>query len=355
MRVKLLLVVASVIALVFAALAQGQEPQQTQQTQPQTTTAGFPAPGANLDTQGIRNYLLGPGDVLDVRVFGQPDLSSTVQVDSDGNLSSLPFLEAPISAKCRSEKQVQKDIAVAYAKFINNPQVSVRITERNSRQPATVFGAVRQPTRVEMKRKVRLNELMAVSGGFTERASGTIQILHTEPLMCPDPGEEAEAAPIDGTRIPLQIVKITELRTGKPEANPIIRPGDYVLVTEAEPVYITGSVMSPSGVFLRDQLMLTRALAMVGGARQEAKLSDVRIYRQVPGSANQEVIHVDVAAIKKNQKPDVLLQPYDVIEVPEAGMLSSGRIGNTLLSALGGGLTSAISSSGSFLPTRVLY
>src|ERR1700752_1175620 len=317
MRVKLLLVVASVIALVFAALAQGQEPQQTHQTQPQTTTAGFPAPGANLDTQGIRNYLLGPGDVLDVRVFGQPDLSSTVQVDSDGNLSSLPFLEAPISAKCRSDKDVQKDIAAAYATFINNPQVSVRISERNSRQPATVFGAVRQPTRVEMKRKVRLNELMAVSGGFTERAAGKIQILNPEPLMCPEAGEEADAAPIDGTQIPLSIVKILDLRMGKKEANPVIRPGDYVLVTEAEPVYITGAVMSPGGIYLRDQLMLSRALAMVGGARKEAKLNDVRVYRQIPGSANQEVIHVDVGAIKKNQKPDFLLQAYDVIEVSE--------------------------------------
>jgi polysaccharide export outer membrane protein len=267
----------------------------------------------------------------------------------------LPFLEKPIKAKCRTDKEVQKDVAAAYSKLIKNPQVSVRIAERNSRQPATVFGGVRQPTRVEMKRKVRLNELMAVSGGFTERASGTIQILHTEPLMCPEPGEETEAAPIDGTKIPLQIVKISELRSGKPEANPVIRPGDYVLVTEAEPVYITGAVLSPGGVYLRDQLMLSRALAMVGGPRKEAKLSDVKVYRQIPGSANQEVIHVDVAAIRKNEKPDFLLQPYDVIEVTEASMFSSSRIGTTLLGAVSGGLTGAISSTGATLPTRVIY
>jgi protein involved in polysaccharide export with SLBB domain len=278
-----------------------------------------------------------------------------VQVDSDGNLSALPFLETPIRAKCRSDKEVQKDIAVAYAKFINNPQVSVRITERLSRQPATVFGAVRQASRLDMKRKVRLNEVMAVAGGFTERAAGTIQILHTEPLMCPEAGEEAEAAPIDGTRIPLVVVKIADLRSGKPEANPFIRPGDYVLVTEAEPVYITGAVLSPGGLYLRDQLMLSRAIAMVGGARKEAKLNDVKIYRQVPGSANQEVIHVDVAAIKKNQKPDFLLQPYDVIEVGEAGMFSSSRLGQTLLGAVSGGLTGAISSTGTYLPTRIIY
>lgn len=351
MKVKLSLIVAVVFVCGMAMFAYAQDPQQQQQ--PSSPPA--PQGPSSLDTQGIKSYLLGPGDVLDVRVFGQAELSSSVQVDSDGNLTSLPFLEKPILAKCRSDKDIQKDITAAYAKFINNPQVSVRISERNSRQPATVFGAVRQPTRVEMKRKVRLNELMAVSGGFTERASGTIQILHTEPLMCPEPGEEAQAAPIDGTRIPLEIVKIGDLRAGKIEANPVIRPGDYVLVTEAEPVYITGSVMAPNGVYLRDGLMLSRALAMVGGARKEAKLSEVKIFRMIPGSANQEVITVDVAAIKKNQKPDVPLQAYDVVEVPEAGMFSSSRIGATLVGALTGGLSSAITNTGMYLPSRVIY
>jgi len=308
-----------------------------------------------VDNQGIRNYLLGPGDTVDVRVFGQPDLNAIVEVDSDGNISSLPFLESPIAAKCRTTKDVQKDISKAYAKYLKNPQISVRIGERKSRQPATVFGAVRQPTRVQMQRKIRLNELVVVSGGFTERASGTIQILHTEPLMCPQPGEEAEAAPIDGTKIPFQVVKLSELKAGKAEANPIIRPGDYVMVTEAEPVYITGSVISPQGIFLRDQLTLSRAIAMVGGARKEARLSDVRIYRQKPGATDQEMIRVDYGAIKKNQKPDFFLQAFDVVEVPEAGIFSPSRIGQTLIGAASGSLGNIFTSGGTSIANRVIY
>jgi protein involved in polysaccharide export with SLBB domain len=173
--------------------------------------------------------------------------------------------------------------------------------------------------------------------------------------MCPGPGEEAEAAPIDGTKIPLSLVRISDLRAGKLEANPIIRPGDYILVTEAEPVYITGSVVAPQGVFIRDQLTLGRALAMVGGARKEAKMSDIRIYRQKPGSPEQDTIHVDYSAIKKKQKPDVVLEPYDIIEVPEAGMFSSTRIGTTLMGAVSGVFNSAVSAGGQILPTRVLY
>ena len=349
MRVKLCLVVAIALACIFAGFSRAQEPQQ--QTSSPTTTQN-----ASLDIQGSKAYLLGPGDVLDIRVFGQPELSTnSAQIDSDGNLSSLPFLETPIPAKCRTDKDLQKDIAKAYAKFVNNPQVSVRIAERNSRQPATVFGAVRQSMRIEMKRKVRLNEIIAASGGFTERASGTIQILHTEPLMCPEPGEEELAKPIDGTQIPLQVVKIAELRSGKVDANPVVRPGDYVLVTEAEPVYITGAVASPNGVYLREQLTLTRALAMVGGTKKEAKLNDVVIYRQKPGSIEQDIIHVDVAAIKKNEKQDVVLQAYDVIEVREAGMFSRERIGSTVVGALTGGFSNMVSSTGMYLPNRVIY
>ena len=271
--------------------------------------------------QQQQTYVLGPGDVLEVRVFGQNELNSTVQVDGEGNLSSLPFLDS-IPARCRTEKQVQKDIALAYSRLIKDPQVSVRVIDRKSRQPASVSGAVRTAGKVPTERKIRLNELIAASGGITEKAAGTIQILHTEPLLCPGPGEEAEALPVAGTAIPLQVVKISDLRDGS--VNPVIRSGDLVLVTEAEPVYITGSVVQPGSIMLRDQLTLSKALGMVGGTRKDAKLSDIRIYRQ-KGNHQQDVLKVDFEAVKKNQQPDIFLQPYDVIEVSDTGLFGGGN------------------------------
>lgn len=342
--------VAVAISFLFSNSIRAQQSQTEQSPAPPLSQSP-----SSVDSQGIRNYLLGPGDMLDVRVFGQPDLNALAEVDSDGNISSLPFLEAPIPAKCRTERDVQKSIASAYEKYLKKAQVSVRITQRNSRPPATVFGAVRSPTRVQMQRKVRLNELMAVSGGFTEHAAGTIQIVHTEPLMCPGPGEEAEAAPIDWTKAQLTVVRLSDLRNNKPNANPVIRPGDYILVTEAEPVYVTGSVVSPQGIFMREHLTLSRAIAMVGGLRKEAKTSDIRVYRQKPETGEQETIRIDLNAIKKNQKPDFPLQAYDIVDVPEAGLLSSGRIGQTLLGAITGSIGSAMSTVGTMLPTRVLY
>jgi protein involved in polysaccharide export with SLBB domain len=173
--------------------------------------------------------------------------------------------------------------------------------------------------------------------------------------MCPQPGEEADAAPLDGTRLPLQIVKISDLRAGLPQANPVIRPGDILQVTEAEPIYVTGSVFSPQGIYLRDQLTLSRALAMVGGVKSEAKTSEVKIFRQKPGATEQETIVVDYGAIKKNKIPDVFLQAFDVIEVPEASMFSASRIGKTLVGAASGGLGNMFSSGGMSLANKVIY
>jgi polysaccharide export outer membrane protein len=299
-----------------------------------------PAPAQNpaVDTQGIRNYLLGPGDLVDVRVFGQTEFNSVVEVDSEGNLSSLPYLDS-IPAKCRTEQQVQRDIAAAYAKYLNNAQVSVRIIERKSRPPATIYGAVHQPNQVPMLRNIRLNELVSKGGGYTDRASGTIQILHTEPVMCPAPGAAAEAPPPDGIFLP-RVIRIADLKTNKPGANPMIRPGDFVSVTEAEQVYITGTVVNPTGIFMRDNLTLGWALAMVGGLSKEAKASDVIIRRLKSGSDQREIIHVDYAAIRNNKKPDVLLRAFDLIEVRESSPLSAERykktIFDSLLKALGG-------------------
>jgi polysaccharide export outer membrane protein len=276
-------------------------------------------------------------------VLFQSELNAMAEVDSDGNLSSLPFLDTPIPAKCRNEKEVQKDIAKAYAKYLKNPQVSVRIAERKSRLPATVTGAVRQPTRVMMQRRVRLNELIAAAEGLGERASGTIQILHTEPVMCPQPGEEDQV-------VGLEVVKIADLKAGRPEANPLIRPGDFIVVTEADPIYVTGSVFNPQLVYLTDNLTVTKALASAGGVRNEAKMNDVRIYRQKPGAKTQEVIRVDYAAILANKKPDIFLEPFDTIDVPEASMFSPGRLGQTLFGALTGSLPGVLTARST--PTR---
>src|SRR2546423_14632262 len=128
---------------VISVLAQSQSQQQSQSTAPV-----YQPGSSSIDEQGIRGYRLGPGDILDVRIWGQPDLNSTAEIDEDGNISSLPFIEDPIPAKCRTEKDIQKSVTEAYAKYLVKPRVSVRTVERKSLPQPTTWGQVQaQPLR----------------------------------------------------------------------------------------------------------------------------------------------------------------------------------------------------------------
>src|SRR5713226_2981384 len=304
-KARILLIAMVSLAAVLSVLAQEQSQ----------------APGQSaIDFQGVRNYLLGPGDVLDVRVFGQSDLNALAEIDGDGNITSLPFLEKPIRAQCLTEREVQKAMATAYATYIRNPQVSVRIAQRNSRPPATVIGAVHSPMLVTMMRRVRLHELLARAGGFTERFSGTVQIVHTQAEMCPEPGEVIRLASATSVG-QIETVKL-KLRSGKDDADPFIRPGDVVNFTEGEPIYVFGSVMAPREIYMKDQLTLGRAIAMAGGPQRLANTREVHIYRAKDGIIGQEDLKFNYDAIRKGQDQDVLLQPNDIIDVRISGAMS---------------------------------
>jgi len=320
---------------VISVLAQSQSQQQSQPTAPV-----YQPGSSSIDEQGIRGYRLGPGDILDVRIWGQPDLNSTVEIDEDGNISSLPFIEDPIPAKCRTEKDIQKSVTEAYAKYLVKPRVSVRTVERKSRPPATIWGAVHAPTRVAMLRRIQLHEMVTAAGGFTDKAGGTIHIIHTMPELCPEPGEVVAQKSAPGSDIgQLETYKITSLRSGAGEGDPFIRAGDLVEVVEGDTVFVTGFVVQPQAFIMKDQTTLTMVIAQAGGVQRLAKTSEVHILRRKDGKMGGEDIKVNYEAIRKGQQKDVVLEPYDIVDVGELSMLSGKKLGDILtglpLSVLG--------------------
>jgi len=304
-------------------------------------------PASAIDDQGTGRYLVGPGDILDVRVFGQADLNSTVEVDSDGNISSLPFIEAPIRAKCRNEKDIQASITEAYAKYLLKPRVSVRITDRRSRPPAVIFGAVRTASRVDMRRRVRLHELLATSGGITQNASGTIQIMHTEAEMCTEPEKATGQPPTNSDVGQLEVYQVGDVKMGAEKGDPFIRPGDIVIVTEGEPIYITGAVVQPREMTLKDGLTLARAIMMSGGTTKMAKSNDVHIYRVKEGKIGSDDVKVNYEAIRKGQEKDILLKAYDIVDVRQSGTFSPKALSEFFLNS--------VKSTAGYLPTMILY
>ena len=350
MKVKSVLLV-----LAFCCLAPLVAAQDSGGAAPQVPVVAASSGAPALDAMGVKKYLLGPGDILDLRVYNEPQFNGPLVVDDEGNVS-IPFIETPIRAQCRNDREIKADVIKALSKYLNKPQVSLRVTDARSRPPAVVFGAVRSPSRVQMQRRVKLLDLLAASGGVTDAAGSDIQIFHTEPLMCPEP-EDLAAMPVetfqpaDATQVGYDLFSLRDLKDGKKEANPVIRPGDIVIVQEAQPVYITGAVRAPQGIYLKNGMQLKQAIAMVGGLNKEAKASSVVIWRRRKGQAEPEKMVVNYNDIKKEKAKDIELQPYDIVDVPD----NSGSIGVTLRNMLLGGAGGSLTSIAQSLPLRVIY
>lgn len=296
-----------------------------------------------------RGYLVGPGDVIEGKVLGENDFNFTATIDEDGNFE-VPFFDKPIPAVCRTEKELRVEVTKLVAKYVRNPQVSVQVRERKSRPPATIYGEVRQQQQVVLTRKARLLELLSFAGGVTEKAGGMIQIFRTQPLMCASPDEindwKTEAGG-NGLDVPSRIYSLNSVRQGKDESNPIIYPGDIIVVQKAAPVYIVGEVNSVGEFPLNEGgLPLTEAIARAGGVRREAKTKNITIRRLKANSKDREVISVNYDLIKKGQQKDVMLEPFDIVEIDK----SKKSIPQILLEIATGGIANTVAQ----IPVRVL-
>lgn len=301
-----------------------------------------------LEPQPERGYLVGPGDEITGRVLGEPQFDFVATIDEDGRFQ-VPFFEEGIMASCRTEKELRAEVTQLLAKYLKSPQISVRVTGRNSRPPATIYGEVRQPQQVILRRQARLLELLAFAGGVTSIAGGTIQVFQTRSPMCASPAAEADwkAETSDGLDVPSRLYSLNSVKRGSEEANPIINPGDIIVVQEAAPVFIVGEVNAVGRVLVPEGgLPLTQAIAMVGGVKQGAKTKDIKIYRLKADLKDREIITANYDKIKKGEQKDLLLSPNDIVEVDR----SKKSITQTILEIAGGSARSLSYT----LPVRVL-
>ena len=299
-------------------------------------------------------YLIHPGDKIEGKVLGESDFDFKVEVDDTGKFR-LPYVnDAEISALCRSEREVNDQVTKLYSRYLRDPMVSVRVTERRQPTPVTVSGEVRSPQRVEMRRQARLLELISFSGGFTEDAGGTVQVFRTQVPLCAsaDIKKEWMAESSNGSEVPSRMYSRSSITQGTKESNPIIYPGDIIIVDKAAPVYLTGEVVQATGVYIKEGgLSLTQALAMVGGVREKAKKKDIKIYRlKGPNPRDRQTITVNLERIQAGTQDDIMLEPYDIIEVDRA----KDSIAQTILKIVAGAGRTAASSFATG-GARILY
>jgi protein involved in polysaccharide export with SLBB domain len=244
------------------------------------------------------------GDLIDVDIVGSTEFDWRGTITPEGFLNTSFYNANPIYALCRSENFIAEEITKIYAKMLRNPQVVVKVLDRSNRSLSVIYGAVRTPQRLKILRPVKLNEIIVLSGGITERASGIISILRPPKMDC-------DETSTDETKF--LKVNVKDLISGKTEANPLIKFGDVVTVEEAEPIYVIGGVNNPRQFLYREDLTLSRLIAMSGGFSSNADPKQIIIYRRENNET--KLINVDFDKVKLRQFEDIELEKYDIIEV----------------------------------------
>lgn len=268
------------------------------------------------------------GDLIEVDVVGSFEFDWRGTINPEGFLNGINFVEEPIFALCRNEADVAADVAKGYSKILRDPKVEVRILDRSNRAISILAGAVKLPQRLQIKRPVFLNELLIISGGLTDKASGEIQIFRPQELSCTakkaaskDKIEKERFATVsqdDGSSQYINI-KIGDLLAGRKDANPQILSGDIVTVLEAQAVYVIGGVTNPKQVSFRSQITLSRAIASAGGVTKGGDPTKVTVFRRRGTGGKSEIIEADLEKIKANPAEDISLQASDIVEVMQKG------------------------------------
>jgi polysaccharide biosynthesis/export protein len=268
-------------------------------TEPTTTVPStapvVPAPTARPE------YRVGPGDIIEVTVLGNTDLSRTATVQPGGSIG-LPLLNE-VSVAGLTIGEIQRTLTSLLAKdFLVNPQVEVRVKEYHS-QFVLVVGEVNTPGRKALRGSTRLIDLLIEAGGFTPRAAGDVVITRAEGSF--DDGAKTLRMRLSRGQFSVSEYLSLELP---------MRSGDIVTALPKSYVTVEGEVQRPSRFAIEGDLTVTGALSLAGGLTRFGS-NKVKLQRIDKTTGKQTTIEVDLKAVRNGKKPDPPLEDNDRITV----------------------------------------
>lgn len=175
-----------------------------------------PAPSA-LQAPKV-DYLIGPGDNLNIVVWRNPDVSITLPVRPDGKIST-PLVEDLVAAN-KTPTQLARDIEKALSKYIQDPVVTVMVTGFGGpfSQQVRVIGQATKPQALQYREKMTLMDIMIAVGGITDFAAGN---------------KASIVRIVDGKQQQFRVRLEDLIRNGDISANVEILPGDVIIIPES--------------------------------------------------------------------------------------------------------------------------
>jgi polysaccharide export outer membrane protein len=245
-------------------------------------------------------FTLGPGDVLRVNVYDNPDLSQEVTIETDGAFS-YPLI-GRVQAAGLSVRQLESLLAKRFADgYLVSPHVGVTVTQHKSQQ-VYVMGAVAKPGPYALQRQTTLLEALSAAGGPTPEARFEVILTHAADKQAPPSGTAKASAAANGQ--PAMRVSLEQLMAGGVPQHITLQDGDVVYVPAAAFVYLTGEVQRPGRYRLEKDTTIQKAVTLAGGFTKFAATKSMIVQRMVNGK------RLDFQA-----GPDDLLQADDVVVV----------------------------------------
>jgi protein involved in polysaccharide export with SLBB domain len=196
-------------------------------------------------------------------------------------------------------------IAMAQAAHAQQSPNSWGLSEIGCQQIA-VIGAVRRPSRLDAPRRLRLLEVLGKVGGPNEQAGKTVRIIPN--CNCSPCDKLAHASEYS----------LADVLRDRETGNPYVVPGNIVVVPVADSVFVIGNAHTGRSIRFSEGMTVTRAIAMAGGVvGRGGDLVRVRIHRKTSDGIRQDPIIVRLKAILDGHAENVLLQPWDIVQVSD--------------------------------------
>jgi polysaccharide biosynthesis/export protein len=273
-------------------LAQATAPGEAAPTQPAGANETASSPSRLLANSNVK---LGVGDLIEVSVFGVPDLSTRTRISGSGDIY-LPLIDyVHVADLTTDEAQLLIQKRLEDGGFVRKPHVSIFVNDSAS-QSITVIGEVNRPGPYPAIGERRLYDILSAAGGLNDKAGRNVTIEHRD----------------SDQRVELQLSSNLADDT---KNNVDIYPGDTIIVSRAGIVYVVGDVGHASGFRIEDNsLSVLKALALAGGSTHTSALGKSRILRQTANGVQE--IPVDLKKVLYAKAPDMTMEKGDILFVP---------------------------------------
>jgi polysaccharide biosynthesis/export protein len=315
----LLLVVAFILTNALSAAAQVN-------AQNRTIVVNPTRPPEIQNTPIYGGYLIGVGDVLDIHVNDEDDVSGRYQVGEDGNVK-IPLLSKTISAGGSTTFELASRLTdeLKSEDILREPSVTVMIL-REMTQNVSVLGAVMRPGVYPIEKPTTLVDVISLAGGLAPNAGNFLTITHSAGSS---KSNGVNASATASNAVPAASINITALLSAKdPSANLRVQAGDVITVGTAPVVFVVGSVGKPGAFAVQDsksQMTVLQAVAMAEGPTPTASLGKTIIIRQSSSTSERQEIPIDLKKVLRGKDKDQVLEANDILFVPQSGLKAGAR------------------------------